>query len=117
MAKKAFMIEAQMMPPRLKVDGSMTLHFATAEMSPQETQELLTYKMQPGWVLFSPNKIDPTEIPKDDAEMEGKSPSKILYNRMLRYYMTEIDKDGVGFNAWRAKQMLQIGQRYLDKLA
>jgi len=116
METKAFQLEGHMMVPTLKNDGSVTLKFATPELTKEEINILLDNKMKVGWVLFSPNEIQVEDIPDKEAEMETKSPTKMLYNRMLRYYMTAIDKKGEGFNEWRTKQMLQIGQKYLDKL-
>lgn len=113
---KGFKIEGQLMPPTLKVDGSATIKFATGELSKDDINTLLDHKMELGWLLFSPNEIQESDIPTEQADGGGKSTSQIVYNRLLRYYMTKIDKEGVGFQDWQKRQRLAFSQKYLDQL-
>ena len=95
-----------------KADGSAGLRFGTNEIPPDEFKNLKENHNAFGWLVFSPRENE--EIPTEDIEEEGITPSERLRKRMFVYFSEKkIEGD---FNTWRKQQMETIGQRYLDKI-
>ena len=90
------------------------------EMSPEENAKVFSLYNKLGWFVFKETEIqeeDLVDIPEESPEFKDhKSPSQIFRNRMYVYYK---DKNGTdeGFEDWRKKEMLRLGQWYLDKMA
>lgn len=75
---KGFTTPAQLMSVRSMVDGGLGLSLHTNELTPDEKAEIMGYHMQAGWLLFSPNEITDSDIPKGMAEKDAKTPSQRL---------------------------------------
>lgn len=75
---KGFTVPAQLMGIRAMVDGGVGLSFHTKELSPEEKAAVMDFHMQAGWLLFSPNEITDSDIPKQVAEKGAKTPSQRL---------------------------------------
>lgn len=59
-------------------DGSAGLSFDTQELTPEDFAELKKELNNFGWVVFKGNKVDLSDIPKEEAEDKQKTPSKRL---------------------------------------
>lgn len=60
-------------------DGSMTLRFVTQEITKSEKVDLMEFYQSFGWLLFSANKFQESEIPTEVAKQKtGKSVSERL---------------------------------------
>ena len=75
---KGFTVEAQLMGVHSKVDGGLGLNLHTKELNPEEKAMIMAYHMKAGWLLFSPNEISDSDIPKGVAEKGAKTPSQRL---------------------------------------
>ena len=84
---KGFTVSSQLMGVRAMVDGGMGLNFHTKELSPDEKSLIMGFQIKSGWLLFSPNQISESDIPKKTAEVGSKTPSQRL--RGLLYVLWE----------------------------
>ncbi len=75
---KGFTTPAQLMSVRSMVDGGLGLSLHTNELTPEEKAEIMGFHMQAGWLLFSPNEISDSDIPKKPSEYGVKTPSQRL---------------------------------------
>ena len=66
------------LPPLLKVDRSATLKFSTRELTNEEVGIIRDSHNQEGWLLYSPNEIDISDLPKTPAEANLRSSSQRL---------------------------------------
>lgn len=102
---KGFTVSSQLMGIRSMSDGGMGLNFHTQELQPQEKAEVMNFHMQQGWLLFAPNEIAESDIPKQPAEVGQKTPSQrlraVLYvlweqlgskGEFESFYITEMEK-------------------------
>ena len=72
-------LKAQMQPATRRADGSVTLKLVTAEeIGTDSFAAIDAYRQQFGWFLFRPNQWAEGEMPKQDADLEGKTPSQRL---------------------------------------
>lgn len=70
------------------VDGSMTLSFQTQEVDRDLKESIFDLHRQFGWLLFSPNDIQPNMVPSDEAMPHSDiSPSKKLKNTIYALYI------------------------------
>lgn len=67
-------------------DRSGKLSFVTPELSDPEFIELRSFRGLQGWLLFSLNSIDESEIPQEEAYVDTKSPSQRLRNTLYVYW-------------------------------
>lgn len=89
---------------RPKKDGSMTLTFATQEMTQEQKVDAITHYQQFGWLGFVDSE-DATdlEIPDQDPVREGKTPQQRLRGIMYVYWKErEITEP---FNGWYERQI------------
>lgn len=77
-------------PPRIRKDGSASISFDTRELSSEELFAIMQLRNAEGWLCFAPNEGE-LEVPKDNAQVEGKTPSErqravlyILYNQEVK---------------------------------
>ena len=89
------------------------------ELSPEDNAAVFALYNKIGWFVFKEAEIkeeDLVDIPDEALEFKDqKSSSLILRNRLYVYYKDKHSKDE-GFEDWRKKEMLRIGQHYLDKM-
>ena len=97
---------------RLQVD-------ITRELSPDENARVFALYNTPGFFIFKNAELqeqDLVELPDEKPEFKNqKSSSEILRNRLYVFYKDKYGNDN-GFEDWRKKEMLRIGQHYLDKI-
>jgi hypothetical protein len=91
--------------------------YASREMKGEEKAKLFDLENMEGWLLFSSNKIQPNDVPKEQAKIEGnrKSLSERLYNVLFVYYNQNYS-DTSNFESWRQTQMERIIESYKSKL-
>lgn len=71
----------------LSEQNCMSLRFHTQETSPEEMVLITRYHKLFGYLLFKPNdEISESEVPADNAEYEGKSPSVRLRDILYAYF-------------------------------
>lgn len=114
-----FTVEAILTRAASLADGGLTVGFHTKELNSTEKVKIMNFHNQPGWLLFSPNKLDDTEVPKADAEFEGKTPSQRL--RAVLYVLWEqneghIDDDRIDFEVFYRRKMEEIIEHFKGKL-
>jgi hypothetical protein len=96
------------------VDGSATLSFSTRELSDGEILILRNYRLKEGWLLFKENKFSDTDVPGEDAQLEGKTSSQRLYNTLFKVWSQ--NKEMADFETWRRIQMEKIINHYKSRL-
>jgi len=102
---------------RSKADGSAGLTFATQELTGDDFAHLKMHQGGFGWLVFKPmeaGELTEADMPSEQVEEEGLSPSKRLYNRMFVYWKQKINEGE--FDTWRKQQLDVIGHKYIDKL-
>jgi hypothetical protein len=67
-------------------DGGMSLRFHTQELSPEAKVLVMEKFQKTGWVLFSQDKIQTEDIPKDNTSYEDKTPSQRQRGVMFVYW-------------------------------
>jgi len=97
-----------------KSDGSAGIRFATQELSGEEFSQLKNYLNQFGWLVFSPNPIDLSDLPKEQAEEKDKTPSKRL--RAVLYVLYKQKTRNTDFEAFYRDTMNKIIDLYKSKL-
>lgn len=96
------------------MDGSATLSFSTRELTDEEIIILRNFRLKEGWLLFKENAIEASDIPEDDAPVEGKTPTQRLYSVMFKVWKE--NKLGEDFEGWRRIQMEKIIEMYKKKI-
>jgi len=118
--ERAFKIPAYLVGLSLLKDGGGSIRFSTQELTAEDMFALKQYHNAFGWLLFKENEIEPEELPTEDAELEGKTPSKRLYNVLYAYYRQKKEKgsmpDSKMFNQFYREQMEAIIEHFKDKL-
>ena len=89
------------------------------ELNPEENAKVFALYNKLGWFVFKEAEIkeqDLVDLPEEVLEFKDqKSSSQILRNRLYVHYKDKHGNDE-GFEDWRKKEMLRIGQHYLDKM-
>lgn len=68
-------------------DGGVSLRFHTNEVDKSQKVELMEYYQTFGWLLFSANEFQESDVPQINAKSDhGKSPSKRLYDVIYVYW-------------------------------
>jgi hypothetical protein len=98
-------------------DRSMTFRFRTQELSDAQKMDAITHHLSFGWLGFVDSE-DATdlEIPAESPIRDDESPSQRLRKRMFVYYREVKKGDPKDFEAWRARELEIIGEKYLDKI-
>lgn len=81
-------LPAQINPPRLRKDGSASMSFDTRELTAEEIFTIMSLRHSEGWLAFAPNE-DELDIPKENAQVEGKTDSERLRNTIFVWYKQE----------------------------
>lgn len=100
-----------------KKDKTLSIKLGTQELSPEEMTKVFEHQGHQIWVAFAETAVtrEDLDIPEVVDDMDSKSPSQRLRDRMAAYYK-ETHKNFEGFDEWYKKALNQIGQSYLDKL-
>ena|SRR3990167_1170109 len=96
-----------------KSDGSASLRFATQELQAGDFAVLKENHNAFGWLVFSETATE-KDIPDENPEEEGISPSERLRRRMFVYWKNKVNEGD--FQLWRRQQLEKLGERYLEKL-
>lgn len=96
-----------------KVDGSLSLRFATQELPVADKVKIMELVSQFGWLAFSPN--DTEEIPQENAPDERKSPSQ-AYRDVLFVYYKQQGGDPARFNTYYRRHMAKITDELKERL-
>ena len=97
-------------------DRGISLLFHTNKEINSDEQKLKVINMHlsTGWLLFKPNEIQEKEIPTSPAVIDGKSPSKRLYN-VLFVYWNQMGKKGK-YQDFYEETMEKLINHYKEKL-
>lgn len=98
-------------------DNCLRLQIDTQELG-DDSAEVLKVFNRLGWMLFSESVMseeDLVDLPDIKPEFDEKSPSKRLRDRLFVYYK-DTHSDINNFDEWYKKELLRIGQHYLDKM-
>jgi hypothetical protein len=68
-------------------DGGMRLKLETQEIANEQKVALLDYNNTFGHFMFSPNALQESDIPKEPAKREGKTPGERLRGVLYLIYM------------------------------
>ncbi len=96
-------------------DGGMRLKLETQELTNAQKVELLEYNNTFGNFLFSPNPIQDSDIPKEAAKREGKTPGERLRGVLYLIYR---ETGGIPekFYEYYLEQMEKIISHYKQKI-
>lgn len=114
--KRKVMVESiltSVRPLRGKNQG-MAMTFHTKEVSSEEKVVMMDFQDSHGWLLFAEDEIQEKDIPPDNTDMGGKTPSERLYN-VLFVYWKQLKEPG-DFQAFRNEKMEQIINSIKKKL-
>lgn len=105
-------LKVQFQPGTRRADGSVTLKQVTAqEIETKDFADIDAYRGQMGWLMFKPNEFSEADIPKDNADVEGKTHSQRL--RSVLYVLHQQNGgDPKDFRQFYEQQM----ERFIDKV-
>jgi hypothetical protein len=100
-----------------KKDGTLSLRLGTQEMAADDTAKIFEHRGHQLWIGVAEAEMSSEDlnIPEVVTDLDNKSPSQRLRDRMAVYYK-ESKGSFEGFDSWYRDQLASIGQRYLDKL-
>lgn len=78
--------------PKFRKDKSVSISFSSRELRPDEMLQILTLAETEGWLLFSQNEIQESEIPQANAELETKSQAERTRAVLYKLYLQETKK-------------------------
>ena len=102
-----------------KKDRSISIRIESAvEVDSDTVRDIDTFLMKEGWFVFAENKIQDSDIPKDNAPTEGKSQSKRLYDVLYVYWhgLQEKGDTSNDFNTFYNQKMERVIEHFKDKL-
>lgn len=107
---------AQIDSAKANNDRTLSLKVDTQELSSEDTSKIFNLFQKQIWIALSETSISKEQlnIPEVVDEMDKKSPSQRLRDRMFIYFKDK--KPGGDFDIWYKTQLEKIGQNYLDKL-
>jgi len=113
---KAFSLPVTLDGAARKKDDSVSLRFVTTfEITTEDYMEIDRKRNQTGWLVFSPNPIEDTEIPKEVVTSDKKSKSQRLRASLYVLYKQN-HPDGLDADAWVDRAMEKIIQDVQEKL-
>lgn len=98
-------------------DRTLSLKVDTQELSSEDTAHIFSFFQKQVWIAIAETPItkEQLNIPDVVDEMETKTPSQRLRDRMAVYYKKKFNKFD-GFDAWYKNALDEIGQKYLEKI-
>ena len=112
---KGFSIPAQLTGINTKADRSITIRFnSSLEVEDKQLLEILRFRNHEGWLLFKENEVSDAEIPKEDADIERKTPSQRL--RAVYYLLWEKEGKKGRFSDYYISKMEYLIDFYKGKL-
>lgn len=99
-----------------RLDGTMKFVIGTQELCSADIAKLAELAGKFGYFTFSPNTIQLSDIPKENARQEGsKKPSQRLRNVLFIHWSTCTDKS-LDFDAYYAQKVEQYITLIKEKL-
>ena len=100
-----------------KKDKTLSIKLGTQELAPDEMAKIFEHQGHQIWVAMAESlvKDEDLNIPEVVSDLDKKTPSQRLRDRMAVYYK-ETNSTFEGFDDWYKKALEKIGQNYLDKL-
>ncbi len=103
------LVSAHVETPHLYKDGSIGLKFTTAQEIPDD--EVMHFvnagrRSELGWLLWSPNQVQESDIPAMEAAELSKKPSERV--RSVLYLLWKQRGSTGDFNAFYAKEIEKI---------
>lgn len=97
-------------------DRSVSMAFTTnLEISNNDFAEMDKLVGQEGWCLFSPNELEPMNVPKENAPSEGKSQATLTRNTLYVAWELLTDKS-IPFDMYYNQQLEKYRQFIKSKL-
>lgn len=97
---RTIQLPAQITGMSTRADGGYGVRIVTQEIPANEALLLLQYRGAIGWFLFKENEFNENEVPKEDANYEGKKPSVRLRNALYRYWEQQKQEAHPDFDAY-----------------
>lgn len=100
-----------------KKGKTLSIKLGTQELTPEEMTKVFEHQGHQIWVAFAETAVtrEDLDIPEVVSDMDKKTPSQRMRDRMAVYYK-ETHDTFEGFDEWYKKALDKIGQNYLDKL-
>lgn len=107
---------AQIDSAKANNDRTLSLKIDTQELSAEETAHLFNLFQKQIWIALAETTITEQDlnIPETVDEMEKKSPSQRLRDRMFVYWKENKVSDN--FDTWYKTALEKIGEKYLEKV-
>lgn len=111
-----FQLQAHIGTPRFKKDGSATLTFFTQEISDDQVVDLLNMgrRDELGWILWSPNKHQSSDLPTEPATDDKKTPAQRL--RSVLFVLWKQEGSRGDFESFYSERMEKITDMIKAKL-
>lgn len=77
---KKFMAPATLEGLSTRQDGSASIRFSTQELAPEDLVAFMQFRGKFGYLLFKETEFKVSDVPKNDPEFDGKTPSQRLRN-------------------------------------
>ena len=98
----------------LRKDGGAGVRFVTNELSDADVSEIKHFYGKFGFLLFKESEFAQEEVPKEDPEIEGQSPSKRLRSVLFVYWKQHM---GTGdYETFYRQQVEKFIHHVKDKL-
>ena len=103
---------------RLRKDKTVSIVFASQELTDKDLLRLIQYRDQFGWIVFKPDEqVKEEDIPKEQSGYEkGKSPFQRLYGVMFKLWKEQLAEKYPDFETWRRMQVEKLIDAYKDRL-
>lgn len=86
---KGFVVSAEMTKASAMRDFGMSVGFHTRELDPEAKVQIMNMHNQTGWLLFSPDEIQESEVPDKPSDIETKTPSQRLRGAIFVYWQQQ----------------------------
>jgi hypothetical protein len=107
---------AQIDSAKANNDRTLSLKVDTQELSSEDTSKIFEFFQKQVWLTISETSItrEQLNIPEVVEDMEKKSPSQRLRDRMFVFWKDRKASDN--FDSWYKAQLEKIGENYLSKV-
>ena len=98
------------------VDGGLSLGVHTKELDPIEKVSIMEFHNKEGWLLFSPNPVADTDLPKEKAEVGAKTPSQRLRSVLFVLWEQSTPDTRGDFEQFYSNRMEALIKKVKEKL-
>ena len=107
---------AQIDSAKANNDRTLSLKVDTQELSSEDTAQIFSLFQKQIWIALAETNItrEQLNIPEVVEDMDKKSPSQRLRDRMFVYWKEK--KVGGNFDGWYKEQLEKMGENYLSKV-